>query len=450
MKKLEQRDQKYDLTSGGILDKLLLVALPTIGTQFIMMSYNLVDMFLLGRLGSEAVAASGSAGMYIWLSNGLMMIGRMGAEIGVAQCFGRGDRRAARRFSQNSLLLAALLGVAYGSICLFLSRYLIGFFGIREASVAAQAVSYLAIIGVGTPFNFVAAAAAGTFNGSGNSRVPFMINSLGLVLNAILDPIFIFTLGLGVSGAAIATILSMMTVCALSLLALTRRADRPFRRYPFRFHPDRAVAAQIFRWSAPICLESVMFTFLTMLISRFTASFGADAIAVYRVGTQIESLSWLIGGGIATGITAFVGQNYGAGRWDRIRGCWRISIAGASAWGGFVTLLLLFAGGFLFRLFLPDPHIVAMGVTYLTILAISQIPMAFEATATGHFRGLGHTLPPSIVTSVCNALRVPLSWYLSQRIGVEGIWWGISLGGAARGLWLLPWFLKRLRTFPKA
>ena len=443
------REGKFDLTSGSILSKLLVVALPTIGTQFIMLSYNLVDMFLLGRVGSEAVAASGSAGMFIWLSNGLMMIGRMGAEIGVAQCFGRGAKGPARRFSQNSLTLAALLGVAYGSICILFSRQLIGFFNIREASVAAQAASYLAIIGIGTPFNFIAAAVAGTFNGSGNARVPFMINSLGLVLNAVLDPIFIFTLGFGVNGAAIATVLAMMTVCALSLLALTRRPDRPFFNYPFFSRPNRGTVLQILRWSMPICVESVMFTLLTMFISRFTAAFGANAIAVYRIGTQIESLSWLIGGGVATGITAFVGQNFGASRWDRIHGCWRISLIGATAWGGFVTALLFFAGGLLFRLFLPDPVIVSMGISYLKILALCQVPMAFEAVSTGNFRGIGNTLPPSIVTSVCNALRVPLAWYLSQQIGIEGIWWGISIGATARGLWLLPWFLKRLRTLPK-
>ncbi|MCL2684171.1 MAG: MATE family efflux transporter, partial [Synergistaceae bacterium] len=89
--------QKYDLTRGGIIDRLLLVALPIIGTQLLMMSYNLVDMFLLGRVGSEAVAASGIAGMYVWMSEGFLLIGKMGAEIGVSQSLGRRDEAGAKK-----------------------------------------------------------------------------------------------------------------------------------------------------------------------------------------------------------------------------------------------------------------------------------------------------------------------------------------------------------------
>ena len=117
----------YSLTEGGILKKLLLVALPIMGTQFMQMAYNLTDMFWLGRVGSDAVAASGAAGMYLWLSFGFLLIGRMGAEIGVSQYIGRGDKESALAFSQNSGLIALVLGSAFGLAMILFNRSLIAF-----------------------------------------------------------------------------------------------------------------------------------------------------------------------------------------------------------------------------------------------------------------------------------------------------------------------------------
>ncbi len=200
--------QRFSLVHGDITKKLLQVSLPIIGTQLMLMGYNLVDMFLLGRVGSDAVAASGTAGLYMWLSGGVMLIGRMGAEIGVAQNKGRRDNEAALAFSRNSLFLAVGLGVFYSLVCLLFSDQLIAFIKVRETHVVADAIMYLRIVGLAMPAVFISSSVAGTFTGAGNSRAPFLVNAAGLALNAVLDPLFIFTLGLGVRGAAWATLIS--------------------------------------------------------------------------------------------------------------------------------------------------------------------------------------------------------------------------------------------------
>lgn len=439
---------KYDLTQGGILNRLLLVALPIIGTQLILMGYNLTDMFLLGRVGSDAVAASGSAGMYLWLSNGLMLLGRMGAEIGVSQSIGRGDMEAARKFSQNSMVLAVVAGLSFAVACILFNHRLIAFFNMRELSVVADAERYLLITALGMPATFISAAVIGTFNGSGNSRVPFFVNSAGLLMNVILDPIFIFVFKMGVAGAAIATVIAQCTACALLLRALLKREDRPFDRYLFFEKPELGKIVQILKWSVPIGAESALFTVLIMLISRIVAGFGAGGIAVYRVGTQIESLCWLIGIGFSTAITAFVGQNFGAGKWSRVRGCFRIAFLTVCSWGVVVTVVLAALGGVLFHFFLPDPQLVEIGRSFLRILAICQVPGCFEAVAGGAFRGLGKTLPPSITSIANNALRVPLAYVLAGSMGLNGIWLAISLGATLRGVWVLVWFLKEMKRRP--
>jgi putative MATE family efflux protein len=438
----ERTDGKYDLTRGGIFDKLILVALPIIGTQLMMMSYNMVDVFLLGRVGRQAVAASGMAGMYVWLSAGVMLIGRMGAEIGVAQNMGKRDLESARKFALSSMYLGIVLGLAFGTACVIFARPMIAFFRIDDAAIARSAENYLSIVAVGMPAVFAGAAAAGTFNGSGNSRVPFLINSAGLAANVVLDPIFIFTLGMGVEGAAIATVLAQMASASLALAALALKNDRPFERFVFFMRPNARYFADILRWSFPMAVESMLFTFFTIIVSRLVAGFGPGAIAVYKVGTQIESLSWLVGVGISTAVTAFVGQNYGAGAWERIRGGCRISLASSCVWGILVTALLFAAGGPLFWFFLPDPALLGMGRSFLRIMAACQLFGCLEAVSSGVFRGFGRTLPPSSVSIISNALRIPISYALAKgSLGLDGVWLGITISASLRGLWIFVWFI---------
>lgn len=441
---------KYDLTRGGILNKLLLVALPIMGTQLLVMSYNLVDMFLLGMVGSDAVAASGTAGMYLWLSAGFMLLGRMGAEIGVAQRMGRKDKADARRFAQNSVIVATAAGLFFTIVCLLFSRQLIGFFNIKEINVAVDAQNYLLITSVGIIPTFIGNALAGAFNGSGNSRVPFALNAAGLVANIILDPIFIFVLDMGVAGAAIATVIAQSMVCLLILCAIQMKRYRPFEHRGYIVKPSKKHIKQILRWSAPISAESLAFCFLVMIITRFVAEFGAGALAVQRVGVQIESLVWLVSGGFSTALTAFVGQNFGAGRWRRVHASCRVALITICLWGIAMTIVLFAASAPLVRIFLRDPQLIQIGSLYLKILAVSQIFSCLEAVGSGAFRGIGHTIKPSVVSIVSNILRVVLIYFLAKTsLGLNGVWVGISAGAILRGAWMYAWLRAVFNKLPR-
>ncbi|MCL2703446.1 MAG: MATE family efflux transporter [Defluviitaleaceae bacterium] len=435
--------RKYDLTQGGIMRKLLLVAVPIMSTQLLQMSYNLTDMFWLGRLSSDAVAASGTAGMYLWLSMAFLLFGRMGSEIGVSQSMGKNDSAKAQKYAQNAICLAAVLGLGYGLLCIFGSDMLISFFGIREAHVARDAADYLSITGFGIPLAFVSYAITGTFNGSGNSRIPFLAHSVGFITNMALDPLFIFGLDMGVRGAAVATVIANIVCLSLMVLSLKKSKGRPFAEFRFFVKPCRDIMKQIFRWSFPISCESLLFTFLSMIITRivFISPFGgADAQSVMRVGSQIESLSWLIGGGFGSAVTAFTGQNFGAGKWPRIHKGRQISVLVMSCWGVAVTLALYFFGRELTGIFLAEEHLRDMGATYLRILAFCQLPMCVEAVSAGILRGMGKTLPPSIISTGSNILRVPLAYALSlTALGLNGIWIGVTVGAVLRGAGMFVW-----------
>jgi len=444
-----------NLAEGKIFSSLLRLGLPIAGVQVMHMAYNITDMFWLGRVSSDALAASGVAGLFLWLSVGLMIIGRVGAEVGVAQSKGQGDDAAAYRYSRAALYIAAALGILYGSILILFRTPLIGFFNFQEANVAADAADYLAIMALGIPAIFIASSIDGTFVASGNSRTPFLIGSAGLIFNMILTPIFIFSLGLGVFGAAVSSVIAQYTVFVVRIAAIKRFKNRPFDTYqfmvPFSFSAiisdlRTGTSGHIFKLTLPICLEQTLFPLLTMVTTRFEVSFGAFAISMSRVGSQIESLSWLVGAGFGAALTAFVGQNFGAGKMDRISKGVRYAGYSLGVWGIFVTVVLWFGGDIIFTVFLPeyapDPEMRSIFTTYLRILAACQILANLEFVATNAFRGKGKTVPPSVVSITSNVIRVPLAYFLSLTpLGLLGIWTAVSITGGLRGAGVCLWYI---------
>lgn len=444
---------KHDLTRGGILKKLLQVAVPIMGTTLMQMTYNLTDMFWLGRTEQAviSVAASGLAGMYMWLGMALLMIGRMGSEIGTSQNLGRRDIASALGYAQDSARIALLFGILYGSVLIVFAEPLVLLFRVSERNVFDNTCAYLRIVGIGVPFTYLSAAITGAFNGAGNSRLSFRANAIGLVVNMILDPLMILVLGWNVKGAAVATVIAQVTVCSLFVLFVKRHPNRPFEHYRILGRTDMARTRQIMKWSLPIAAESGAFTLLAMVVTGMVSAwYGETAVAVQRVGSQIESLSWLIGGGFSSAVTSFAGQNYGARKWERIRKGYNISLTTLLVWEGLVTILLIFGGRFLFSLFLREPpEILDMGETYLRILAVCQIFMALEGACSGTFRGMGRTLPPSLCSIASNVLRPLICWLLAQWMGLNGLWLGVTVSAILRGLAMFIWFTIYKRKLPR-
>lgn len=433
---------KYDLTTGPILSKLLLVAIPVMGTQLMQMSYNLVDMLWVGRLGSDAISASGAAGLYMWLSVAFMLIGSVGAGIGVSQSIGRGDKEACQDYAQTALWINIALGIAFMLAMIVFCKQMVAFFNFSEDSVVQYAETYLSIAALSIPLTYITAVLSGTFNALGRTRIAFRCNACGIILNMVLDPILIFVFNLGIAGAAIATAFSQAFVCVLIIIAIKYNKNKPFPQFRIFKLPSIEKAKQIVKWTVPICLESLFFTFLVMVTSRLEASFGSDAMAMSRVGSQLESLTWMIGGGFGAAFTTFVGQNFGAEQQSRIKHGVRLSAGAMALYGLFVTVILAVFGKYLFALFLPDPILVQRSVLYLRILSICQIPMCLEAVSSGAFKGSGRTVPPSVVSTVSNILRVPLTYLLSYTsLGLIGVWLGITISSVIKGLWSLSWYL---------
>ena len=436
--------KKIDLVSGSIVKTLLTLSLPILGTSFIQMAYSLVDMIWIGKAGSAAVASVGTAGFFAWFGNSMVMITKTGAEVGVSQSIGKNNEKERKCYVYSSIFLCILMSIIYGIILIAFKDKLIGFFNLGDPVIIKMSIDYLIVISLGMICAFLNPQFTGIFTASGNSKTPFVVNTVGLIMNIILDPILIFGIGgikpLGVVGAALATVLSQMLVTIIFIYTFIKNG------YNFSFNNKRFVKLKYLKsicvLGGPTAIQNCLFTFFSMLIGRIVASAGPIAIAVQKVGSQIESISWMTAGGFASALTAFVGQNYGAKRNDRVIKGYVSTIIISCILGVFTTLLLVFAGGPIFSIFINEKEAILQGIDYLRILGYSQLFMCIEITTSGAFYGVGKTITPSIVGIIFTGLRVPIAMLLfrPEILGINGVWWSISGSSIVKGILLFVLF----------
>jgi len=419
-------------------------------TSLFQSAYNLTNMFWLSYLGEEYVAAAGLGSQFIWLSFSLIMLCRIGAEIGVSQNMGKGDPGTAKSFAQNGFMLALITGAAFAVFLIALRVPLLGLFGIENPYVADQAQLYLGIAAIAIPLTFGHFAITGVFGGFGNTKVPFVINSAALVLNIILSPIFIFVLNMGIAGAALSIIVSNIFNISLKIWAMTKYRDRPFPTFaPFARMVGSKIK-QIFRWGTPVAAESILFTISFMLMTGVIVSFGDSAVAAHQVGMQVESLSFMVGGGFASAITAFIGQNFGAKKWGRMRRTVRVAYTFMGIYGVVMTVTLFFGAEAFVSIFLDNPESIQIAGDYLRIVALAQILFCLEGVAAGSFRGRGMTMKPTIASVSSNVVRVALVFALAATaLGVTGVWWAIAAAMTIRSTWVLLWHYFNMKKLPK-
>ncbi|MDL2247365.1 MATE family efflux transporter [Bacteroides sp. OttesenSCG-928-J23] len=430
-----------NLTTGPIRKQLFNLALPIMATSFIQMAYSLTDMAWVGRLGSEAVAAIGSVGILTWMSGSISLLNKVGSEVSVAQSIGAENAEDARNFASHNVTIALIISLCWAGLLFVFAHPIIGIYKL-ESHISNNAVDYLRIISTALPFAFLSAAFTGIYNASGRSTVPFLISGTGLILNIILDPLFIFVLKLGVHGAAYATCIAQVTVFLLFVYQLRVR-DVLLNRFPFVVFPKKHYSFRIFKLGFPVAAFNTLFAFVNMFLGRTASAQGGHiGLMSLTTGGQIEAITWNTSQGFSTALGAFIAQNYAAGKTNRVIKSWHTTLWMTFIFGTFCTLLFVFWGNEVFSIFVPEPEAYTAGGIYLRIVGYSQLFMMLEITTQGVFYGLGRTMPPAIISVVCNYARIPLAiWFASLGWGVEGIWWAISLTSVAKGCILAIWFV---------
>ena len=430
-----------NLTEGPILRQLFMLAMPIMATSFIQMAYSLTDMAWVGRIGSEAIAAVGSVGLLIWMTTSLALLNKVGSEVSVGQAIGMKNESAAHNFATHNLTLSLIISAVWAIILFSFAPIIIRFYELEE-HIAFDAIKYLRIVSTAFPFVFMSGAFTGIFNASGRSKIPFTINGIGLIINMILDPLFIFVFDWKTDGAAFATWLAQACVFGLFVYQLK------FKKIlwdDFRFFSKlkRIYTIKIFKIGFPVATLNVLFAFANMFLGRTASTVGGHiGLMAMTTSGQIEALTWNTSQGFSTALSAFVAQNYAAKKISRVLKAFKSTLLMTLIFGLFCSFLFIFLGNNIFAIFVPEKEAYEAGGLALRIDGYSQLFMMLEIVIQGVFYGMGRTIPPAIISISCNYLRIPMALlFVSFGWGLSGIWWTICLTSIIKGIIILIWFL---------
>ena len=428
-----------NLTKGPILKTLTKLAIPIMASSFLGTLYNITDMAWIGLLGSKAVAGVGVGGMFTWLSQGLAAMARMGGQVQVAQCIGRGERDRAHGFAQAAVQLATLMGIAYAVISLLFTRQMVAFFQLTDPEAQTAALAYTKIACGLIVFSFLTLTMTGLYTAPGDSKTPFLANLIGLVTNMILDPVLILGPGpfpkLGVVGAAIATVTAQAIVMTIMILGVfIQKKENVLKGISLTAKIPKEYLSGICRIGIPTAIQGMAYCAISMVLTRMVSAYGAEAVATQRVGGQIESISWNTADGFAAALNAFIAQNYGAGKMDRVRKGYRASLWTVGIWGLLISFVFICFPQAIADIFFHEPKAVATAVGYLVIIGFSEAFMCVELTTVGALSGLGRTRLCSIISITFTSARIPLAIILGGLIGLNGIWWALSITSIIKGI----------------
>lgn len=430
-----------ELTKGPIFKVLMKLALPIMASAFLATAYNITDMAWIGMLGAKAVAGVGVGGMYAWLASGLASLARVGGQVHAAQAIGRGNTKEATSYATTALQLTLLLGIGFGVLCFTFSDFLVEIFGLTNPEAILAAKQYMQIACGLIVFSFLGVTLTGLYTAQGDSKTPLIANFIGLMTNMVLDPVLILGVGrfpgIGVTGAAVATVLAQVIVVLVLVIGIHRKSVTNLLKNVRIFSKiKRNELLQIITTGGPIALQSMLYCGISMILTGMVSDFGEDAVAVQRVGGQIESLSWNMADGFGSAMNAFAAQNYGAAKMDRIKKGYRISAFTVGIWGAVVGVLFLLFPEPISQLFFHEREAIRISVEYLQIIGISEAFMCIELLSVGAISGMGNTRLCSIISVLLTGMRIPLAYVLSMQsiLGLAGIWWALTISSICKGI----------------
>ena len=437
--------ERNEITDGNLLKAMALLALPIIFSNFLQGLYNVIDMFWVGKLGPAAVAAVSLSFpptfLMIMIGTGISIAGT----ILVSQYKGRKDHEKADFIASQTVSSVILLSIVLAALGYVFSPVLLGAMSL-EQSVSGMAKDYLRITFTGLPFVFFYFVFQSLLRATGNVRTPLYVVMGSILLNAVLDPLFIFGYGIipamGVAGAAIATVISQGLGALTGLYILLRGRSGIHVKLPY-MAPHAETLVRLVKLGVPSSVEmaSVSLSFIAMLF--IVTPFGTEVTAAYGIGTRILSMIIIPSVGLGIATSTIVGQNMGAGRPERAE---HAAKAGMAA--GFVALtamgILMFAfSKAIASALIDDATVVSMSSNFLNLVAPAFGFFAILDVVTGTFKGAGHTLRSMALTITSLwLLRFLIAYTLAYHtaLSFEGIWWAFPISLVLSAFIAAAWF----------
>ena len=434
-----------EMTQGEKLRLIVSLSIPSILAQISATVMFFIDASMVGHLGAKASAAIGLVETTCWLMGGVGAAANMGFSVQVAHAIGANDFERARRVLRQSLVCCLVWSVTITSLALLVSGRLPYWLG-GAAEIAHDASLYFCIIGMAGIFFQMSGLAGSMLKCSGNMKIPSMLNICMCVMDVIFNYLFIYALGLGVTGAAIGTGLAELVTACLMMYFLLWRSDmlgifkaddaqQAPRLSHHDYRPTSDVVVNAVKIGAPMGLQHLLMGGAQIVSTLIVAPLGTVAIAAHSLGITVESLCYMPGFGIAEAATTLVGQSFGAGKRMLTQQFARMSAGlGIAVMTLMGVLMWLFATE-LMAVMTPVEEIIAIGARCLRIEAFAEPLFAASIVINGVFIGAGDTLRPAIMSLASMwGVRLTLAALLATTYGLPGVWTAMAIELSFRGV----------------
>ena len=422
MAAVKTRNTATLMTEGSIVKSLLLFALPLIFGNLLQQMYNTADSIIVGNfVGSNALAAVGSSGSPIYLLIGFSQGLAVGAGVVVSQYLGAGDHKETRETVHTALAIAVVMGllltvggVACGHALLVAMN--------TPAEVLADAVIYIRIYFGGVLFSVVYNMAAGILNAAGNSKRSLLYLGVASITNIVLDLVLIAGCKMGVAGAAIATDISQLVSCVLSLRFLMRVED-DYRVTAKEVRVHKKMAVRIIKVGLPTGIQNMVISLSNVLVQVSVNGYGAAAMAGFAAYMKVDGFNILPVLSFSMAATTFVGQNFGAGKIDRVKKGTFVTLGMCIVYTILTGILLLAFQDPIMHLFTGDETVIAYGKICMLYFCPFYWMLGILQGLAGTVRGTGKSVPPMVVLliSLCLFRIVWIQFALPLFAGIEGV-----------------------------
>ncbi len=443
---MQRQPAAKQITEGVIWKQLLIFFFPILLGTFFQQMYNTVDTIIVGRfVGTQALAAVGSTSAFISLVNGFFVGLSTGATVLLSQFYGANDRKGVEQALHTGIALSLVLGLITTLLGILAGPQILQLIQTPE-SCMEDALLYARIYFCGAVASMIYNMGAGILRAMGDSKRPMIFLIVTCFVNIVMDLLFVVVFDLGVAGAAIATVFSQMVSAVLVLLVLLRMPGTRLEVRKLRMKGD--LLRRILGVGIPAGLQFITFDLANLLIQSGINSFGDVTVAAWTAYGKTDAITWMISGAFGVSVTTFVGQNFGAQKYSRIRQsvwiCMGMSVSLIAA----LSALVLWFREPILGIYTTDPDVIRVGAhMMLWIVPFNAVFMPVEVFA-GTMRGTGYSVMPTIITCVCVclfrvlwvfimvsrwhtvemlALAYPLSWILAATVFYIGY---------LRGTWL--------------
>ena len=398
---------KNQITEGVIWKQLLFFFFPILLGTLFQQLYNTADTVVVGRfVGTQALAAvGGSTGQIVNLVVNFFVGLASGATVIIARYYGARDRIKLNNALHTAIALSIVGGIVTGIAGILLTPSLLKMMN-TPADVIEGSTMYLRIYFAGIIFVFVYNIGSGILRAVGDSKRPLYFLIVCCFLNIFLDILFVVYLKLGVKGAAFATVISQAVSALLVILSLTKSVDI-YRLRPNKIRFYKSLLIAIITIGLPAGLQSVMYGISNIIIQTSLNSLGTETVAAHTAFAKIDAIYWMISGAFSVSIITFIGQNYGARKFDRMKKSIKVCLLMDLIASLLLTTVMLLAGPYLLRLFTSDQEVIEIGMQIIHIIAPSYALFIFIEILSSSLRGMGNVVVPMLMTcgGVC-VLRI--------------------------------------------